>query len=131
LGVKLLDFGLVRMERDSRGQLRRGTLVGTPAYMAPEQARGEMGDARSDLFSLGVVLFRLISGQMPFKGSSSMEILTSLTTLTPPLLSAYNPNLPPSLVELTDRLLCKDPAGRPASAAEVAQALIRIGEEMA
>src|SRR5262249_18326844 len=55
LGVKLLDFGLVRMERDSNGQMRRGNVVGTPAYMAPEQAMGEMGDARSDLFSLGVV----------------------------------------------------------------------------
>src|SRR5262249_43219889 len=128
-GVKLLDFGLVRMERDSTGQLRRGMVVGTPAYMAPEQAKGEMGDARSDLYSLGVVLFRLVTGHLPFKGNSTMELLTALATQTPPLLSAYKATVPRSLVELTDRLLSKDSAGRPRSAADVAEAITRIEEE--
>jgi hypothetical protein len=131
LGVKLLDFGLVRMERDSNGQMRRGTVVGTPAYMAPEQAMGEMGDARSDLFSLGVVMYRLLTGKLPFEGETALELMTALATHTPPPLTDFNPKIPPLLVDLQNRMLSRDPEGRPCDANHVADAVQCVLEEMA
>src|SRR5262249_18133285 len=126
--LKLLDFGLVRVDCDQNGRLKRAALVGTPAYMAPEQAAGELGDARSDIFSLGVVLFRLVTGQLPFQGSTPMEIVTALATEPAPLASSIKPNLPRSLVELLQRMLAKDPLARPRSAADVAERLLQIEE---
>lgn len=131
LGVKLLDFGLVRWERDSNGQMRRGSVVGTPAYMAPEQAMGEMGDARSDLFSLGVVMYRLLTGKLPFEGDTALELMTALASHTPPPLTDFNPKIPPLLVDLQARLLSRDPQGRPNNANHVADAIQCVLEEMA
>src|SRR5262249_49188334 len=70
--VKILDFGLARAPTQEAGLTQQGAIMGTPAYMAPEQARGEAVDARTDLFSLGVVLYRLCSGQQPFSGHDSI-----------------------------------------------------------
>src|SRR5262249_46620008 len=74
--VKLLDFGLARVVAEDVQLTADGVVVGTPAYMAPEQARGEKIDHRADLFSLGVVLYRLCTGQMPFRGGTTMALLT-------------------------------------------------------
>jgi serine/threonine protein kinase len=72
--VKILDFGLARAGDDSSQLTQEGAIVGTPAYMAPEQARGETVDARCDLFSLGVVLYRMGTGKMPFSGRNSRSL---------------------------------------------------------
>ena len=127
--VKLLDFGLARGDADDVHLTHSGAIVGTPAYMAPEQARGEKVDYRCDLFSLGVVLYRLTTGQLPFHGDSTMSILTSLALDTPTPPRQLNPDLPPRLAALIERLLAKDRAQRPATAKAVADELTVIERE--
>src|SRR5262249_23901086 len=107
-----------------------GTVLGTPAYMAPEQACGEKVDHRAELFSLGVLLYRMSTGRLPFSGPNVIAMLTALATVVPPSAQTQNPRLPPALSELMDRLMSKDPAGRPESAAEVAAEVRRIVKEL-
>ncbi|MFL5339459.1 MAG: serine/threonine-protein kinase [Gemmataceae bacterium] len=127
--LKLLDFGLVRVDCDANGKMKRGAAIGTPAYMAPEQAAGALGDPRSDLFSLGVVLFRLVTNRLPFPGDTPFEIMAALASQTAPLASEFNPHLPPRLVRLIQRMLSRDPIARPRSAADVAEELLLVEEE--
>ena len=125
--VKILDFGLARSGREDVHLTRTGAIVGTPAYMAPEQARGEKVDARGDLFSLGCVLYRLCTGAMPFAGDNTMALLMALALDTPKPVRELNPDVPPELADLVTRLLEKEPAKRPQSAREVIQALQAVG----
>jgi serine/threonine protein kinase len=128
---KILDFGLARSVGTGDAQLTAcGAILGTPGYMAPEQARGETVGHRADLFSLGVVLYRMATGQPPFQGANAMAVLISLVTDTPLPVGTLAPDLPPALAELIDRLMSKDPAGRPHSAAEVAAAVRRIVKDL-
>jgi urea transport system substrate-binding protein len=124
--VKILDFGLARPSDNLAGLTRTGDVVGTPHYMAPEQARGERVDGRSDLFSLGVVLYRLCTGRLPFRGNTVSAILTALAVDQPTPVKVLNPALPRELADLVMRLLEKDPACRPQSAADVVAALREI-----
>jgi len=124
--VKLLDFGLARVSGDEPHLTQTGNMLGTPAYMAPEQAGGEEVDARCDLFSLGAVLYRLCTGELPFKGNDTMSILLSLATHQPKPPHALNAEVPVALSNLVMRLLAKDRAGRPASAQVVAEELAAI-----
>ncbi len=123
--VKILDFGLAQ----ARGGTDAGSpkkLVGTPAYMAPEQARGEALDARADLFSLGCVLYRMATGKAPFKGDGVISTVFNVATARPAPPRELNAELPAPLSELIDRLLAKKPADRPASAHEVVRAIEEI-----
>ena len=127
----ILDFGLAR-DQDDVHVTQSGAIVGTPAYMAPEQARGEKGvDARADLFSLGCVLYRLCAGEIPFKGDTTMGVLLAIamTEPTPPV--KINDKIPLALSELIMKLLEKDPANRPASAREVIARLQEIEKAVA
>jgi eukaryotic-like serine/threonine-protein kinase len=124
--VKILDFGLARAERDDAHVTNSGAVVGTPAFMSPEQASAKPLDPRSDLFSLGVVLYRLCTGQPPFSGPNTMAVLTALAVETPKPVRQLNPNVPAALEKLIHRLLAKDRDQRPASAEEVAVALAKI-----
>jgi serine/threonine protein kinase len=117
--VKLLDFGLARPSAGGDVISHPGLVVGTPAYMAPEQARGEVPDGRADLFSLGVVLYRLCTAQLPFPGSNPMEVFTALASRVPPPPHTVNAAIPPALSALVMQLLEKDAGKRPASAREV------------
>jgi serine/threonine protein kinase len=124
---KILDFGLARsVDRDDTQITSTGAVLGTPAYMAPEQARGEKVDHRADLFSLGVALFRTSTGHAPFRGADPMSVLIALATETPPQVRSLRPDLPPELADLIDRLLQKDPNARPQSADEVADLVGQI-----
>jgi serine/threonine protein kinase/Flp pilus assembly protein TadD len=121
--VKLLDFGLARPP-GARSQLTEtGKIIGTPEFMSPEQARGLELDARSDLFSLGAVLYALCSGQVPFQGTDAMAVLMATALDAPVPIRDRNPDVPPALAELIERLLAKAPADRPASSIEVVEAL--------
>jgi serine/threonine protein kinase len=128
--AKLLDFGLARARTGPR-ITQRHVILGTPAYMAPEQAAGQALDARCDLFSLGAVLYHMLTGQRPFTGQDVMAVLSSLANVTPPPVGSLVPALPAGVAEVVDRLLAKDPAARPASAAEVAGVLLALEQDAA
>ncbi|MCX7700041.1 MAG: protein kinase [Gemmataceae bacterium] len=117
--VKLLDFGLARADESSEALTQTGMILGTPAYMAPEQARGEPLDARADLWSLGVVLYELLTRRRPFIGANTLAILASIAMDDPPAIQSLNPLVPEPLARLTMQLLEKNPASRPTSAREI------------
>ncbi len=116
-GVKVLDFGVAKTATDP-GLTEENAVIGTPAYMAPEQLRGKPADARSDLFSLGLVLYEMTADVPPFPGSSLGNMLNAAPVNVPPL-----PKAPAELGNLILRLLDKEPAGRPQTAAEVRDSL--------
>jgi ABC-type branched-subunit amino acid transport system substrate-binding protein/tRNA A-37 threonylcarbamoyl transferase component Bud32 len=120
--VKVLDFGLARHAEDVH-LTQAGTILGTPAYMAPEQAEPDPVDHRCDLFSLGCVLYQLATGQVPFAGNTAMSVLKAVALKDPPPPRDLDPSLPPELADLIVQLLAKRPADRPASARVVAERL--------
>ncbi len=122
-GVKVLDFGLARFLDDRTHLTLAGALVGTPDYLAPEQAAGGPVDGRADLFGLGCVLYRLCTGRRPFEGGGVIEVLHAVANRTPPPPHRLRPDVPRPLSDLIMRLIARDPARRPASAREVARAL--------
>lgn len=124
--ARLLDFGLARPTRGGEAITRAGMVVGTPSYMAPEQAAGGAVDHRADLFSLGVLLYELTTRQRPFVGDSVLAVLTALAVHEPPPAHATNPAIPAALSRLINRLLAKAPVARADSAAAVAAELRAI-----
>ncbi|MBM3982586.1 MAG: serine/threonine protein kinase, partial [Planctomycetes bacterium] len=125
--VKVLDFGLARGGADPLDHhTATGAIIGTPAYMSPEQARGEPVDHRTDLFSLGAVLYQMATGRQPFTGTSTLAVLTAVTTHAPPPVRELVASVPARAADLIHSLLEKDAADRPDSAAEVAEALRRL-----
>jgi tetratricopeptide (TPR) repeat protein len=134
--IKVLDFGVAKLGRASGSaetthggehQLTSlGTAIGTVAYMSPEQARGQDIDARSDLFSLGVVLYEMATGGSPFPGSTPATIFEGILTKTPPPPSTVRAGLPDGLDRVIGRALEKDPAHRFQSAADLRAELKRL-----
>ena len=124
--VKILDFGLARVAGDAPHLTQTGMIVGTPSYMSPEQARGETLDARSDLFSLGCVLYELSCGVRPFQAPTTMAQLTALAVQDPRPVHDLRPDVPEELSDLIHQLLAKDAAERPPSAEAVAARLQQI-----
>jgi hypothetical protein len=120
--VKITDFGLARAAADAN-VTQSGVVAGTPQFMSPEQARGEAVDARTDLFSLGSVLYAMCTGHTPFRASGSMAVLKRVCEETPRPIRETNPDIPDWLVAVIDKLHAKDPADRYQSAAEVAALL--------
>jgi WD40 repeat protein/tRNA A-37 threonylcarbamoyl transferase component Bud32 len=124
--AKILDFGLVRAVADDADLTHSGMVLGTPRYMAPEQAQGQPLDHRGDLFSLGSVLYHLALGRPAFEGGNLTAVLIAVAQANPPDIAALAADLDPELARLIMRLLSKDPGQRPPSAAEVADAIARI-----
>jgi len=137
--VKILDFGLAKLtEQNPSGELdadavtkslfetQPGMVIGTLTYMSPEQARGQRVDGRTDIFSLGIVLYELVSGQRPFNGSTPSDIIAALLTAEPPKLSTRLPNVPPELERIVNRMLVKDRELRYQTAQEVIGDLKRV-----
>ena len=123
--VKIVDFGLVRTN-DDVGLTQSGTILGTPRYMSPEQAHGKAVDHRSDLFSLGSVLYHLATGKPPFQGSNLTAMLIAVSQEDPQAIREANPDISPQLAELITRLLQKDREQRFDSASDVVEAITAI-----
>ena len=109
--VKLTDFGLARAVDDA-SLTQSGVVAGTPQYMSPEQARGEAVDHRSDLFSLGSVIYFMCTGHAPFRASSTPAVLRRVSDEEPRSIRESNPDVPVWLAEIVERLHAKNPAGR-------------------
>jgi WD40 repeat protein len=120
--VKLTDFGLARVAEDTK-LTRTGFVTGTPLYMSPEQAMGQETDARSDLFSLGAILYEMAAGQTPFSGDSALQVLKQITDAKHKPLRELNPQLPEWFTETVDDLLAKKPDDRYQTATDLAEVL--------
>ncbi|QEF96643.1 Serine/threonine-protein kinase PknB [Stieleria maiorica] len=128
--VKILDFGLARSQETDMRLTKSGVVLGTPKYMSPEQATAKTVDHRSDLFSLGSVLYHLLSGTEPFGGSDSAATLIKVTQADFAPIQKVCPNLNPKLARLVNALLAKHPDKRPQSAREVALNLAEIEKQL-
>jgi Tol biopolymer transport system component len=133
--VKVLDFGVAKLQAASshdaagdvtRAGTRQGEIVGTIAYMSPEQAEGKSVDTRSDVFSLGIVFYEMLTGQRPFRGDTSSALLAAIIRDTPPPAGTLNRAIPADLEKLLARCLRKDPARRLQSALELRNQLEEI-----
>jgi serine/threonine-protein kinase len=133
--VKLLDFGISKDLSDAPGddqsRTEDGVLVGSPLFMAPEQVRGDDIDTRADLWSVGVILYYLLTGSYPFEGRKASETMAHILTRAPIPPAKRNPALPPDLGRLILQCLEKDPAKRPANASELAGMLTAFADEEA
>lgn len=117
--VKILDFGLAKSTEVESNLTAKGMIVGTPNYMAPEQICGEPLDERADLFSLGCVMYRMLSGKIPFEKENTLAVLHAVVESEIPSLNEMDQKLPKEVYGLMTKLLCKDPSGRPATARKV------------
>jgi serine/threonine-protein kinase len=128
--AKILDFGMAKVLAPgadlAEGSAQDGTLIGTPFAMSPEQAKRRPIDHRSDLWSLGVVVFRALTGVRPFRAKSIGELLTQISSDPIPAPSSLNPSLPPEIDRFFEKALARDPAERFQSAAEMARAFAEV-----
>ncbi len=133
--VKVADFGICHIENsgisEETQRTRVGDVLGTPNYMSPEQVAGLRVDARSDLFSVGVVLYRMMTGVLPFEGDSIITVAYKIAQADPTPVDALRPGIPLSLRRAVDRSLKKQPDKRFATGEEYAQALIGVARELA
>ncbi len=119
----LADFGLAKALEGSQELTKTGSILGTPAYMSPEQARGDKLDQRSDVYSLAIMAYEALAGQQPFRGNSTWDLIRQQITATPPSIVSINPELPFEVEEVINAALSKDPAERPATVIEFVRAL--------
>src|SRR5262245_17398829 len=118
--VKVLDFGIGKVIEDTTASSSVSTVVGTPHYASPEQLTiGGRIDGRSDIYSLGIILYRMLGGKLPFNSSSMGEVIQMQLTVEPAPLSKLRPETPQAVERLVSRMLEKDPARRPQNVAEV------------
>jgi len=119
--VKVADFGIARVMASSKTQT--GVIMGTPSYMSPEQIAGQKVDGRSDLFSLGVVFFELLTGEKPFAGESIATLIYNITTTPPPALKNLAPDIPEPFNAVVARMLAKDKEQRYQQGKDIVSAL--------
>jgi serine/threonine-protein kinase len=121
--VKLADFGIAKLPSEESSITQVGSVLGTAAYLAPEQAAGQESTARSDIYSLGVVAYQFLSGRLPYEAQSITELALKQQREAPPLLDQLNPDISPELAAAVDRALELEPQARYATAEEMRTAL--------
>ncbi len=126
--VKVMDFGVARVDDASR--TRTGIVLGTPSFMSPEQMSGRRTDGRSDLYSLGVMLFQLLTGTLPFEGGSMAELMRRIVNEPAPDVRALRPELPQALADVVALALEKRPEVRYADGVQMAQDLRAVAAAM-
>jgi serine/threonine protein kinase len=119
--IKVTDFGIAKAVSSS--QTKSGIVLGTPNYMSPEQINGHEIDGRSDIFSLGVVFFELLTGQLPFHGKDLTNLFYQITQVKHPSPRDVNPKVPRPVEQIIDKALTKDPAQRFSTGADFARYL--------
>ncbi|CAN92006.1 Protein kinase [Sorangium cellulosum So ce56] len=129
--IKLVDFGIARRDGPTRALTRSGTIIGTAGYLAPEQINGEPLDARSDVFSLGAVLFECLAGRPAFAGGRMVDVLARTLLEEAPDVCARRDDVSRALSSLVARMIAKDRGARPESGAAVANALRALAKEAA
>jgi serine/threonine-protein kinase len=127
--VKLVDFGIALLQGARRLTFRRlSSEVGTPDYMAPEQVQGDRGDARTDVYALGVMLYEMLTGDVPYRGDSALAIMSQHVSTDAPLLRSTRADLPPALEAVVWRALRREPSERYASIADFRHDLTHLDE---
>jgi len=127
--VKLVDFGIALLQGARRvtfGQL--SNTVGTPDYMAPEQVRGDRGDVRTDVYAVGVMLYEMLAGDVPFHGDNPLAVMSQRVTSEPPPLRRIRPDVPPALEAVVLRAMQRDPVARYQTMAELRHDLEHLDE---
>src|SRR5262245_3988051 len=122
--VKVTDFGIAKVTDSGEHLTMTGSLLGTPSYMSPEQAKGGKLDGRSDLFAVGAILYEMLAGQKAFRGDSITGLIFKIITEEPQLITELDPTLPPELVQVVQRALTKAPEARYQTGQELAQDLL-------
>jgi eukaryotic-like serine/threonine-protein kinase len=128
--IKVTDFGIAHMDDAGPQHTQVGAVMGTPQYMSPEQTRGEKLDGRSDLFSAGIVLYQMVTGERPFKGETLVAVATRIANEAAPALSSKRADAPASLRRVVERCLAKQPAQRYQSGKDLAEALSKVLTEL-
>ena len=124
--VKVTDFGIAKVTDSAEHLTATGSLLGTPSYMSPEQARGSAIDGRSDLFAVGAILYEMVAGKKAFRGDSITGLIFKIITEEPPPLQEEDPGIPEALIRIVARALAKDPAGRYQAGREMADDLLSL-----
>jgi HAMP domain-containing protein/predicted Ser/Thr protein kinase len=124
--VKLMDFGIARMTESAEGMTQAGLVVGTPHYMSPEQVQGRALDARSDVYSMGIMIYEMLCGRRPFEAPALMAVLTAHITETPRPAIEIRPELDPEINRIVMKCLAKDPRQRYANAGELLSDLDQV-----
>jgi len=123
-GVKVLDFGISKLSEQGQNLTKTGMVMGTPDYMAPEQARGDRVDARADVYAVGAILYRALTGRKPFEGLDPMATLTAALVQEPPRPSSLEPSIPIALEMVIQHAMAKDPRERFQTMKDLEQALV-------
>ena len=129
-GLKIMDFGIARL-KEERGMTAEGTVVGTPDYMSPEQARGQQLDFRSDIYSTGVVLYEVFTGTIPFEGETPLAVVLKHIQETPPSPQTRNPRIDPRISQIILKCMQKDAKDRYQTINDLYEALTRVTAQAA
>lgn len=127
-GLKMMDFGIARISR-AENQLVSGKAMGSVHYISPEQAKGDTTDAKSDIYSVGIMMYEMLSGQLPFNSGSVVEVAIQQISDKPNALAEIAPDVPHALVEITERAMAKEPTDRYPTAASMLDALQRFKQD--